>query len=178
VTTVKNTKEGETMKRYKRIIFAVMAFSLAWGISPAHGGNEESLRGLNCIAVLIEQLRPEMEQAGLYRSQIQTDVELKLRLSGIKVLTKEEGLKEKGASFIYINVNSFKQRPQGLFIYNIYCELGQNVFLERNHSIKIFATTWREIGWLGIGDIKDIREAIKERIDIFINAYLSVNPKK
>lgn len=79
--------------------------------------------------------------------------------------------------FISIIVNSHRQKLQGWFVYNISCELWQTVSLVRNPSLEIHAITWSTAG-LGVGDIKDIRESIKEQVDQFINAYLSVNPKK
>ena len=40
--------------------------------------------------VLVEDMTDDAKRLGLNTVQIQTDVELKLRLAGIKVLTKEE----------------------------------------------------------------------------------------
>jgi hypothetical protein len=55
------------------------------------------------------------------------------------------------------------------------------VRLDRDPSIKIFAaTTWdvAELGTVGRVNLRSIRERIKDLVDMFINAYLSVNPKK
>ena len=160
------------------IVVLAMVFSLAWMDSLAFT-DKATLKGLKGIAVVIEDLCPELNEVGLTERQIQTDVELKLRSAGIKVLTIEKALKEKDSSLIYINVNSFKykQRPQGWFVYNIICNLNEHVFLERNPYIKTLGTTWQN-GYLGIGNIKAIRESVKDRIDQFINAYLSVNLKE
>jgi hypothetical protein len=38
------------------------------------------------------------------------------------------------------------------------------------------APTW-EVGTIGFGDRKNIQTDIKDKVDQFINAYLSVNPK-
>jgi len=48
--------------------------------------------------------------------------------------------------------------------------------LLRDSSIAA-AVTWRVSG-IGMGRITDIREAVKDRVDEFINAWLSVNPKQ
>lgn len=66
----------------------------------------ESLRGLKGVLVLVEALKPEIEADGLRRDSIQTDVELKLRLAGIKVLTEEECLKEPGCPWLYVYINA------------------------------------------------------------------------
>ena len=54
------------------------------------------LRGLEGVHVVIKRLKPEIEMDGLYRSTLETDVELTLRMAGIKVLTEEESLQTSG----------------------------------------------------------------------------------
>jgi hypothetical protein len=136
----------------------------------------ETLKGINKICVIVEHLKPEVEQAGLSRSQILKDVGLKLRLAGIKVLAYENSFKEECVGYIYINLNTMKP-IQDLYIYNIDYEFRQKVFLKQNQSLFVPATTW-STGRLGTGYIANIRESIKNRVDEFINAYLSVNLKK
>lgn len=172
------------MKKYKCIIFIMgllTVFSLAGMSSSVFANNNEdsreTLKGLNGILVIIEGLKTWQKQAGLSESQIQTDVELKLRLAGIKVLNEEEFFKEKGHPCIYININNLEQKLEGFLVYNISCRFRQYIFLERNPSIKALATTWSQ-GWIGCGDIERLRAKIKDIVDEFINAYLSVNPKK
>ncbi|MFC1485468.1 hypothetical protein ACFL55_00395 [Candidatus Latescibacterota bacterium] len=147
----------------------------------AQNSDIESLRGLTGIYVLVENLQSEIIADGLNEEQIQTDVELKLRLAGIKVLTREEFLKESGHPHLYIIVNSIKNKT-GLYSYSIIVSLDQSIYLQRNPEIDIFgATTWRSkynISTVGEFYIDtSVRDAIKDRIDIFINDYLSVNPR-
>lgn len=145
------------------------------------GGDEKSLRGLQGVNVIIESLSSEAEQAGLNRTAIQTDVELKLRLAGIKVLSEEESLKQRGYPYLYVNaiVGLGKNTP-GLAFYAIRCALKQDVTLTRDDSISTIATTWDTgaSGLVGASNLQNIRGGIKDLVDEFINAYLSVNPKK
>lgn len=140
----------------------------------------ESLRGLKGVYVLIEVLDPDTEEDGLRKSQIQTDVELKLRLAGIKVLTEEERFKETGAPFLYVAINILR-RDSGLsYVFFTNVSFQQLVCLVRNKNIYVFAKTWDEgvLGHGGIGNIANfIRDSVKDKVDIFINDYLSVNPK-
>ena len=48
-----------------------------------------SLCGLEGVGVVIEGLPGETTQAGLTENQLKTDIELKLRLAGIKVLNQD-----------------------------------------------------------------------------------------
>jgi hypothetical protein len=138
----------------------------------------ETLRGLKGVLVEIESIEPEIEQDGLTKAQIQTDVELKLRLAGIKVLSEEEWQKEKGRPFFYVCAHVRKYKVLSSYVFNIDIQLNQDVYLERYLNFKIGAPTW-SVSCLGIiSDLNDIRNVVKDKIDIFINAYLSVNPKK
>ena len=167
------------MKRIILIMALVMVFSLAGINRSAFAIDEkltrETLKGFKGVYVDVK-IKPDLDQAGLSKSQILTDIELKLRLAGIKVLTEEEWIKEKGEPTFYISVTSLKPRG-GLITYYISFRFYQVVFMERNPSIEQFGSTW-SVGVLSIGDIKDFRANIKDGVDRFINAYLSVNLKK
>ena len=174
------------MTNYQRIALIlgfVMVFTLAkWGpFVFAHDDefNRPTLRGLKGVYVLVEQLRPEIERGGLSKNQIQTDVELKLRMAGIKVLSKEESFDAPGRPWLYVNVNAFKAEDIGAYVYHVLVELNQDVYLARRPPdfTKYKTSTW-SVSYLGIkSKLGDIRASVKDLVDMFINAYLSVNPK-
>ena len=147
----------------------------------AIGGDEKSLRGLQGVNVLIERLSSDAEQAGLNSTNIQTDVELKLRLAGIKVLSEEESIKQRGYPYLYVDaIVGVSKNPSGLAYYSVRCALKQAVTLTRDDSISTIATTWDTsiAGLVGTNKLQNIRDDIKDLVDEFINDYLSVNPKK
>ena len=146
----------------------------------------ESLRGIKGIYVAIEGLKPGIEEAGVRTENIQTDVELKLRLAGIKVLTEEERLEELGKPFLYVNVNCEKSELGfHFYLYSISIELMQKIILVRElvaldfERPAYYATTWRTrtAGLSGANKVVAIRDIVKDMVDEFINDYLSVNPK-
>ena len=145
------------------------------------GDNEKSLQGLQGVYILVEDLPGIVEQAGLDSATIRIDVELKLRLAGIKVLTQEETLKQAGAPYLYINVNINKQTLRDIASSEILCELYQTVHLTRDESISLEASTWR-VTSVGPVERRNIasytRDSVKDAVDRFVNAYMSVNPKK
>jgi hypothetical protein len=53
--------------------------------------NRRTLRGLKGMEAFVASLQPEVEQTGLTKSAIQTDVESKLRQAGILVLDPKLG---------------------------------------------------------------------------------------
>jgi hypothetical protein len=128
--------------------------------------------------VVVENLdNPDAEKDGLTRDQIQTDVELHLRLAGIKVLTMEQRQATPGMPYLYVNLNTVKNRET--YSFSIEITLRQRVNLRRDPNISVAAATWdvRRIGTVGSADLNHVRDDIKDDVDKFINAWLSVNPK-
>ena len=175
------------MKAYRYISFLGIVLILTL-ISPLvfamdTESTRATLKGFTGMMVVIEAITPEIEKDGLTKSQIQTDVELKLRMAVLKVLTIEEGVQEEGKPYLYVNLNAHK-RADSSYIYKTRVEFKQEAFLRRNPillkehpSYLPTVATW-STGSLGINSsLSDIRNIIKDRIDIFLNAYLSVNPK-
>ncbi len=159
-----------------------LAVVLLLAASAATAGDDEicraSLKGLKGVYVLIEPLQADVERGGLNKTSIQTDVELKLRQAGITVLTEAEMLAALGHPTLYINVNT---HSGPMYAFSIRVELCQDVRLDRDPSLQLSdATTWSvgAVGTVGRNNFRDIRDHIKDSVDEFINAYLSVNPKK
>lgn len=136
-----------------------------------------TLKGLKGVHVLVESLKEDIVKAGLNKETIQTDVELKLRLAGIPVLTREECVEEPGSPYLYVIAGVLKSELCG-YIVKLDVEVKQEVRLVRSPAIQKDAATWSVGGFGRTSDLKGIRECIKDQVDIFINAYLSVNPKK
>ena len=68
----------------------------------------ETLRGLKGFSVIIEELRDDITQAGLTHSILKTDVELKLRKAGIRVLPEDEFLTPGSVGGLTVTVNVLK----------------------------------------------------------------------
>jgi hypothetical protein len=124
------------------------------------------------LGVVIEDIDPEFERAGMARSTLQTDIELKLRQSRIVV--------REGAPYLYLNVNIVKPGTGDLVAYSIRLQLFQRVRLDRDPKmIPILATTWYKasVGTVGLSKLSQVREHVRDHVDAFINAYLAANPQ-
>jgi hypothetical protein len=130
--------------------------------------SRRSLAGITAVDVLVESLPPAAAKLGLTMEDIKTDVELKLRLAGMRV-------ESASYAFIYVNVNVAENGIAA----NIDIKLEQPVALVRNSSIVIpGGITW-SIGTLVTNPTaQGIRGFTKDLVDSFLNAWLSVNPKK
>lgn len=170
-------------KQLSKIIF-ILIISLF--IHPLIGYSQrEPLKGIQGIYVSIEQLHPDAKELGITRESLKTEVELKLRLAGIRIDNSREELLKLATTatpYLYVNLNIKNSTVGGvnIYTYNISISLIDKVYIARN-SMYILATTWSR-GVLGISTkdngLRHIREGLKKLLDRFLNDYLAVNPKK
>lgn len=142
--------------------------------------NLATLRGLKGVGVIIENLPPEVEKAGLLKKQLQVEVEFKLRSAGIKVLTREECMKTPGEPYLYININiNTSKTESNIYPYTVDAMLIQKVMLLRDPDKITYAVTW-SIGGVGSIDkntLLGLRINVEEVVDKFIIAYLNENQR-
>jgi hypothetical protein len=154
------------------LIYCVALVFLFVGNACAAGSQVEidSLRGIKSIEVVVEHLTNN--ESGPSEGQIKSDVELKLRLAGIKLISPGKD------GFLYVRIGC---RHINNYVYsvNIIVQYKQPVYLMRNQSSSIGAT-WESgsFGYIGSQKIDSLRDAIKDIIDLFLNDYLTANPKK
>jgi len=144
-------------------------------------GARESLAGLAGVYVIVEDIiNPDVERGGLAWSTLQTDVEVKLRLAGIRVLTKTEWHAAPGSPFLSLYAQAVGLGKERL-VYGPVISLGlyQKVVLARNPTITLHARTWSSLtsGVTVAKSLYKVREDVRDRVDEFINAYLAANPK-
>ena len=149
-------------------------------------GNPRTLRGLPGVCVLVEHLGEDAERGGLNRTTIQTDVELQLRLAGIRVLTAEESLEALSSPCLYVQVLCAVSREgpatlNGLYVCSVRVGVYQAVRLTNGEST--MAETW-EAPVAGVGTVgpaylgRGVRDEVNDGVNEFINAWLAVNPRK
>lgn len=159
------------------LVVALVVFLSLSGVSHALTYEQKALVGLKGVYVLIEDIDPQAERLGITRSQIGTDVELRLRKAGVRVLTKEERLETQGMPYLYVRVSSVVNQDIPLVAYNIHMALSEEVTLAR--GLQTSGTIWHTsaTGTLGKQKTGRIRELAGDRVDEFINDYLAANPK-
>jgi hypothetical protein len=163
------------------LLVIVLTLALQSPVFAINGkSNRATLRGLSGVGVLIEQLAPEIEREGLIKNQLQIEVELKLKMAGIKVLTKEECLKTPGEPYLYININVNTAKTESdIYPYSIDVLLMQKVSLLRDPKQTTYAVTWSTggVGSIEKSILSQLRGSVEEMVDLFIKTYLSENPK-
>ena len=164
-------------------LMAVLALAVglvAPAVAQDFEGERATLAGLTGVRVVVEGMNLDAEKDGLAESTLQTDVELKLRQAGIRVLTREEGFADPGFPHLYLNVGTLRIRT-GFYVYCIRLELKQRVVLIRNLAITSLGVTWQArgiVGSVGADRLHTVRDDVRDQVDQFLNAYLAANPKR
>lgn len=129
------------------------------------------LRGLNGVSVRVQVLAGDERQNQQAKSQLQTDVELRLRTAGIPVMN--------GMPSLNVNVFAYNRDNECSAAY-IEVELTERASLQRDPSLSVLATTWHHTGLytLGPDGVNGLRGEVKDLVDQFANDYLAANPKK
>jgi hypothetical protein len=135
----------------------------------------QSLKGITNVAVTVEDLPAELQKAGLTKSQIQTDIEVKLRLAGI-------GTSSEASTLFAVEIQSMKPGDLPFRFCILWVGIEQPARLTRDPNNVAMGITWHALSWALYGE-KDantpvLRNGIRDLVDRFVNDYLTVNPKK
>ena len=162
----------------KAAVVALVVLLLLPGVSQALTDEQKALGGLKGLYVSVDDIQPEVKRLGITKDQIKTDVELRLRKAGVKVLTEKECTATPGSPFLYVNVNTNIVPTSAIFSYAISVGLKEAVMLNRDMGVS--ATIWERtvVGNIEKSKISKIRETIGDGVDIFLNDYLAANQKQ
>ncbi len=162
--------------------FFLPAALLLCSIVPATASDSEidraSLKGLQGVFVLVEDLNPPEEQAGLKTADIKADAEEKLKAAGIPLLTKTQNIDTPGMPTLYISVSVATSPTTDLWPFSIDVNLEQQATLKRSPDTFVpTAITWHvgSIGAVDKSNVRSIRERVNEQVAKFVNAYFKVN---
>jgi hypothetical protein len=133
------------------------------------------LRGISSVWVLIESLGPEEADIGLAGDAVRTDVELRLRSAGLRVISPEDAKKisVKDNTFLYVNVTV----TSGGLAATVLAQFGQAAYLLRNCLPIGTAFTWTDVSTLLRPSLDSVHSEIKDLVDKFLNEWLKQNPR-
>src|SRR5207245_1695689 len=124
--------------------------------------------------------------------ELQTDLELRLRQGGVRVENPVQLMRQTGKvpAHLIVSVEALRVPPppprstvgDALYVLTASIELRQPVFLQRDPTIALeFASTWSVEKGSGstIKELRsDCRQAVRDLIERFLNAYLEQNAKQ
>jgi hypothetical protein len=157
------------------VLFAILAIS-THAMANLSAAERELLRGLDGFRLAVDRIRPDIERDGLFRSTLREDMELRLRMGGIRVMSEEEAERKPDAPCLYLYVDALKCSLG--YVYKVRLVLMEPVKLVRN-NVKVTATILRIPDELGItSNLSEIRDVTGDFVDEFVKAWKAVNPKK
>jgi len=170
------------MRKGKRVILITIAIFII--LTPPSvkaeyiTDSKETLRGIKDILVVVKNFRQEAQEHGFTNDVIQKDVVSQLERAGIEVipLKKFPTLNP----YLFIEVKTFCSGLD-LFAYSLLVSFKQLVYLGNNPDLSFDAITWSKMvaGTASEKELeKTVRSSAKDLMDIFLNDYLSVNPKQ
>ena len=137
-----------------------------------------SLSGLTAFNVSIGDLSTEVRQDGLKAEQVRSDIELKLRAAGIKIIPQSTWIDTVGAGELYVEASALKHAG-GQYSYCIQVRVIQRVSLLTKPTHETLAATWSTsvMGVVGSSGVATkIRGEVGAETDRFVTSYLSANP--
>ena len=169
------------MKMVLAALSLLSAGVVARSVGQADNNNSrQTLAGLTGLYVSVELKTDDAQQNGSTEAQLRTDVELKLREAGIKVVAFGE---INGTPYLYVGVSALPLKSiRGVYAVSVNADLIQVIRLVRNPSTLALGRTWNATGVYGtlgasiVGE--EVRKRVRDLADQFINVYLAANPKR
>jgi hypothetical protein len=149
----------------------VLLLATAAASASAQDDEADTLEGINAVSVVIEDLNDAAKTMGLTADAIRSDVELKLQVAGLHVVTASDVPGLAGAPHLYVNLTSAVEATY------VHVEFRQNAILERNNRTAYAVTTWQTGSLQVRPTLQSLRDAIKGRVDEFLHDWRSVNPE-
>lgn len=121
--------------------------------------------------------------AGVDVSAIKTDVEVELRLVGLKIVESSNAttaqIVDRNSICLEVDLNGTVNPDKQSISYLTTIKVIQQVRLLRNPSRLTTGTTWEfgQFGYAGLGTLSKSGEIVDKGIKSFLNDYLTANPK-
>ena len=157
------------MSTMQRAAVAALLLGAAASAGAQNDDELEYLEDLREVNVLVEELPPEVEAAGLTRDGIEAAIEARLRERRVPIG------RSRLAGDLYVRIGTHRGST-GLYAYFARVSLQQLVTIEANRH-RAFVDTWdlESLGLVGEGNLPQVEQVVLEIVDVFIEDYFAVN---
>jgi hypothetical protein len=162
--------------------------------------DRKTLHGIESVVVIVHPVeaewQSELARVGLDENDLQASIVHQLQKAGIQVVAEEAASRSASEGFLNVRLKfsdpepAKKQFPtldntgdviektdvKKRYVYAIRLNLRQLVSLKRDPSAEAFSITWQTES-VGLRRLVLIKDDIKSLVDVFIEAYISENPK-
>ena len=136
---------------FSHIVFATMMLAASVPGSPRTIYNADpsgaSLKGLKAVYVSVQYDAPPQPQYGLAKDDLRSEVELTLKVNGIRTLNRRQWKSAAGKPFLFVHIVGNTLNPnqkEASYFYTLNVELIQQVGLQRKPDVRCEGVTWSE----------------------------------
>lgn len=168
------------MRSLVTILLAASLHAALASPASASEADRQALQDIGCVRVLVEQMDTRADRDGFLADTYATDVEQRLRQSGICVLSADDP-PTAAAPYLYVRVAMMPQDAERrTYAFATTMELFEAMSPQRRPAAVLTASAWAGRGAIGaVG--RERRDAIRDRVrelaDQFIRAYMTANRK-
>ena len=166
--------------RYVVMAILMILTSFDLSIAQTRDQQRESLRGLQGVEVVVEDIKPDAQVEGLSQETIRAAVELILRSKGIRILSQAERSETLPNPYLYVAVGPEKT-SSGQYSFNARVEFHRAGSLVQRPQQILSAPTWFTPGKLRTVGQQNARlwviNSIEPLVREFANDFLAVNPR-
>lgn len=135
-----------------------------------------SLAGVTGVEIVVENLSPGLQQLGLSELTLRTDVELRLRQAGLRVLGQVEACDTMPCVYVHVTATTGPR----VSAYFVHVGLQQMVSLSRDPSFAFSVETWHAEGRVGMVAGAEmpgrVLDAIRSEVAQLVNTFHNANP--
>ncbi len=170
------------MQLSNRTAVSVLGVLGLWGVGvvPCQATGDfqrETLRALPGVWVVVEQVAPDLAQAGVTQAALQHETEEKVRAAGLPLLSQEECWRTPGMPWLYITV-AVSPATETTYAATIAADLYQEVQLVRPPALKTFGVTWDagvHVGTVKREELASVRQRVGALVEQFVADYQAGN---
>ena len=163
-----------------RFIGALTLALAMWPEAPAAqmfvSTGRDTLRGLPGVEVAVENMPPELQEAGLSTALVRTGVEQRLRAGGVAIYPSQQANPSIAKAYLYVKLNALRL-PGQLQAVAVQVQLRQTLRSPVTSSNIVNAMTWdaHDLAVLTDPDARPLQDVIDEMVDRFVADWRAVH---
>ena len=174
-TPAKMTRHRSDRVQYVAAVLCALVVC-APRIAAADLTEDESLKGIGGVMVIVERLHADAAAIGLERETLDAVVRDGLQKAGVKILSPDERMADERRPYLYVNCNVMDMKNPALVAFSIDIEVHQRVTLAGGEKAQ--GLTWAK-SYLGIQSsdkaAEHIQHVLAGYVDQFVAAYKKAN---
>lgn len=135
---------------------------------------DESLRGISGVMVIVERLHEDAAAIGLDRETIDAIVRDGVQKGGIQILSSDERMADQRRPYLYVNCNIMRAGDAGIVAFSLDIEVHQYVTLAGGEKTQ--GLTWAK-SYLGIQSSDHAAQQIRHVLTGYVTQFTDAHKK-